>query len=62
MKLLQIDGHQNDMENNDRINVREKTVKDEQNIARESCDTKMPDGIHAKPRQNGGGSRKTKQV
>jgi hypothetical protein len=43
MKLLQVDGHQNDMENDDRINVREKTVDNEKDIAGEGRQTKMPD-------------------
>jgi hypothetical protein len=42
MKLLQIDRQQNDMENNHRINVRQKTVDNEKNIACESYQTKMP--------------------
>ena len=42
MKLPQIDRQQNDMQNNNRIDVREKTVENEQNIACESCHAKMP--------------------
>ena len=41
MKLPQIDRQQNDMQNNNRIDVREKTVENEQNIACESCHAKM---------------------
>jgi hypothetical protein len=42
MKLLQIDGQQNDMENNHRINVRQKTIDNKKNIACESYHTEMP--------------------
>jgi hypothetical protein len=42
MKLPHIDRQQNDMENNDGINVREQTVKNEQDIACESCHAKVP--------------------
>ena len=42
MKLPQIDRQQNDMQNNNRIDVREKTVENEQNIATESYHAKMP--------------------
>jgi hypothetical protein len=59
VKLLQIDRHQDEMENNDRIDVREKTIKDEQDIACERCDTKVPDRVHAKSRQDGGCSHET---
>jgi hypothetical protein len=62
MKLLQIDRHQDEMENNDRIDVRENTIKDEQDVACESCHSKIPDRVHAKSHQDGGRSRKTKQV
>jgi hypothetical protein len=62
MKLLQIDGHQNNMENNYRINVREETVDNEKDVARESCQTQVPDRIHAEPRQHRGRSCKTEQV
>jgi hypothetical protein len=41
MKLLQIDGQQNDMQDNDGINMRKNTVNNEKNIACESCHTKM---------------------
>jgi hypothetical protein len=62
VKLLQIDGHQNEVENDDRIYVREKAIQDEQDIACESCHAKIPNRVHAKARQNGSCSRKTKQV
>jgi hypothetical protein len=62
MKLQQIDRQQNDMENNDRINVREPTVKNEQKIACESHHAKIYDRVHAKARQNGGGSSEAKQI
>jgi hypothetical protein len=61
-KLPQMDRRQDEMENNDRIDVRENTIKDEQDVACERCDSKMPDRVHAKSRQDGGGSCKTKQV
>jgi hypothetical protein len=50
------------MVNNDRINVREKTIKDEQNIPCESSRTKMPNGIHIKPCQDRGRSHEAKEV
>ncbi len=50
------------MENDDRIDVRQKTVNNEKNIACESRHTKMPNRVHAKPRQYGGRSGESKQV
>jgi hypothetical protein len=62
MKFPQIDRQQNDVEKNDRIDVREETVENEQNIADESCHTKMPDRVHAKVGQNGGCSGEAEQI
>jgi hypothetical protein len=62
MELLQINRRQDEVENNDRIDVRGKTIKDEQEVAYESRHAKMPDRIHAKSRQDSGRSGKTKQV
>jgi hypothetical protein len=50
------------MENNDRVNVREKTVDNEKDIAGEGRQTKMPDRVHAKPRQYGGRGGKAEHV
>lgn len=62
VQLLQIDRQQDNVENNHRIDVREDTVENEQNVACERCKTKMQDRVHRKSRENGGGSRKAEQV
>jgi len=62
VKLDQIDGHQKDVKQEHRVDMRQQTIKGEQNIARERQPPERPDRIHAEAYQNGQRSSEAKYI